>query len=65
MTSEAPAKKACQKETQYERYKHRRRRPLDGRAPRRYAHFLLFDGRAHVQTAKFWREKWDFFQSGM
>ena len=54
---------AAQTATQYERYKHRQRRPLDGRAPWRSAHFLLFVDRALVQTAKFWREKWDFFQS--
>jgi len=43
---QSPAKKACQKATQYERYKYRRRRPLDGRAPLRSAHFLLFVGLA-------------------
>ena len=37
---------AAQKATQYERYKHRRRRPLDGRALWRSAHFLLFVGLA-------------------
>ena len=60
-----PAKKACQKATQYERYKHRRRRPLDGRrrgAPHTSCYLWAWP---YVQTAKFWREKWDFLQSRM
>ena len=37
-----------------------------GRSGARSAHFLLFvQAGPYVQTAKFWREKWDFFQSRM